>query len=234
MTVDDARVVLVTGTRRGLGRGLAEHFLAGGAYVIGCSRRPTDLESARYRHHVLDVGDEVAMLEMFGETRNEFGHLDVLINNAGIASMNLALLTPTETLERILTTNLTGTFIACREAARLMRRRRGRIVNVVTVAVRLRLAGEAAYIASKAGVVAMTEVLARELAPMGITVNAVGPAPIDTDLIRGVPDATMDALLQRLVLPRKSTVADVANVIDFFLSKASDAVTAQTIYLGGV
>src|SRR5439155_24198938 len=158
----------------------------------------------------------------------------VQINIARMATMHLAPLTPTETLQRLLKNNLTCTYIAAREAARLKRRRTGRIVNIVNDAVRLHLAGEAAYIASKAGVVAMTEVLARELGPMGITVNAVGPGPIDTDLIGGVPDATMNALLQRLVPPRKSTVADVANVIDFFVSNASDSVTAQTIYLGGV
>src|SRR4051794_11028118 len=161
-----ARIVLITGTRRGLGRGLAEYFLADGAYVIGCSRQPTDLEASRYRHYLLDVGDDVAMGKMFGDIRDEFGHLDVLINNAGVASMNLALLTTTDTLERILSTNVTGTFIACRDAARLMRRRGGRIVNVVTVAVPLRIPGEMAYVASKAGVLAMTEVLAREFAPL--------------------------------------------------------------------
>jgi 3-oxoacyl-[acyl-carrier protein] reductase len=200
---------------------------------VGCSRKPTDLVSPRYHHHVLDVTDDRAVRAMFGAVRAEFGHLDVLVNNAGIASMNLALLTVTETVEEILATNVTATFVACREAARLMRRRGGRIVNIVSVAVPLRLVGEAAYVASKAAVVALTEVLARELGPMGITVNAVGPGPIDTDLIAGVADSTIDTLLQRLVIPRKSTPADVANVIDFLIDAKSGAVTGQTIYLGG-
>jgi 3-oxoacyl-[acyl-carrier protein] reductase len=230
--VDD-RVVLITGTSRGLGRALVEHLLAAGACVVGCSRKPTDLVSPRYHHHVLDVTDDRAVRAMFGAVRAEFGHLDVLVNNAGIASMNLALLTVTETVEEILATNVTATFVACREAARLMRRRGGRIVNIVSVAVPLRLVGEAAYVASKAAVVALTEVLARELGPMGITVNGVGPGPIDTDLIAGVADSTIDTLLQRLVFPRKSTPADVANVIDFLIDAKSGAVTGQTIYLGG-
>ena len=227
------RVVLVTGTSRGLGRGLTEHFLARGAYVVGCSRKPSQLESPRYSHHVLDVADEQAMRAMFRDISRDLGQLDVLVNNAGIASMNLALLTTAATVEQIFATNVTATFVACREAARLMRKRGGRIVNLVTVAVPLRLPGEAAYVASKAGVVALTEVLAREFGPMNITVNAVGPGPIETDLIAGVPDEIIDGLVQRLAVPRKSTVADVANVIDFFVRPESDAITGQTIYLGG-
>jgi 3-oxoacyl-[acyl-carrier protein] reductase len=229
----DDRVVLVTGTSRGLGRGLAEHFLANGAYVVGCSRKPSQLESPRYQHHLLDVADEDAMRAMFRHISRDLGRLDVLVNNAGIASMNLALLTTADTVDQILTTNVTATFVACREAARLMRKGGGRIVNLVTVAVPLRLSGEAAYVASKAGVVALTEVLAREFGPMGITVNAVGPGPIETDLIAGIRNEVIDALLQQLVVRRKSTVADVANVIDFFVRPESDAITGQTIYLGG-
>ena len=130
-----------------------------------------------------------------------------------------------------------GTFLFCREAARLMSAkapRGGRIVNFATVATPLKLEGEAAYAASKAAVVTLTEVLAREFAPFGITVNAVGPTPIETDLIKSVPRAKMDALIARQAIPRMGTMDDVANVIDFFLRPESDFVTGQVVYLGGV
>jgi 3-oxoacyl-[acyl-carrier protein] reductase len=110
----------------------------------------------------------------------------------------------------------------------------GRIVNFTTVAVPLALEGEAAYVASKAAVESLTRVLARELGPFGIRVNAVGPTPVETDLIRAVPKEKIDALLARQVLPRMGTPEDVARVVDFFLSPASDFVTGQVIYLGGV
>lgn len=101
-------------------------------------------------------------------------------------------------------------------------------------AVPLKLAGEAIYAASKAAVETLTAVLARELGGFGITVNAVGPVPIDTDLTRGVPPDKIAALVERQAIPRRGTAADVANVIDFFLADASGMVTGQTLYLGGV
>ncbi len=230
-----ARTIVITGTRKGIGRFLAESYLAQGDNVVGCSREPSDLLHANYRHHCLDVADEEAVKKLFNATRKEFGQLDVLINNAGIASMNHSLLTPLSTVERVLNTNVTGTFLFCREAARLMQKKQfGRIVNFATVAVPLKLDGEAIYAASKAAVVSLTEVLAREFAPLGITVNAIGPTPVKTDLIRSVPEDKIQALLDRQAIKRFGEYRDVANVIDFFINAASDFVTGQVIYLGGV
>ena len=172
---------------------------------------------------------------MFADVRKAFGGLDVLVNNAGIASMNHFVLTPTSTARRILETNVLGTFSCCREAVKLMiPRGAGRVVNMATVATPLDLEGEAAYAASKAAVVSLTRILAREVGEFGITVNAVGPTPVETDLIRSVAQEKMDALLERQALNRYGTFEDVANVIDFFIKPESGFVTSQVLYLGGV
>jgi 3-oxoacyl-[acyl-carrier protein] reductase len=230
-----APIVFVTGTRKGIGRYLVEHYLEQGFQVLGCSREAAPYTHERYTHYCLDVCDEPRVTAMFTELARKHGRLDVLINNAGIASMNHVLLTPMATVNRILQTNVVGTFLFCREAAKLMRRARsGRIVNFATVATPLKLEGEAVYAASKAAIVSLTEVLARELAPLGITVNAVGPTPVKTDLIRSVPADKMEALLARQAVRRYGEFRDISNVIDFFIRPESDFITGQVLYLGGV
>ena len=232
---DELPVMAITGTRKGIGRFLAEHYLEQGWIVAGCSRGESDLEHPNYRHFCLDVADERGVTGMMRAIAREFRRLDVLLNNAGIASMNHALLTPKSTVERIFQTNVFGTFLFCREAAKLMGRKKyGRIVNFATVATPLKLEGEAVYAASKAAVVSLTEVLAREVADMGITVNAVGPTPVPTDLVGAVPEAKMEALIARQSITRYGEMRDVLNVVDFFIDKDSDFVTGQTLYLGGV
>lgn len=166
---------------------------------------------------------------------SEYGSLYAVINNAGAASMNHALLTPDSTVEKLLATNVRGTFTVSREAAKLMRSAKtGRIVNMSSIAVPLRLDGQAAYIAAKAAVEGLSQTLAQEFGPFGITVNVVGATPIDTDMTRGVPKEKLEALVSRFAVKRMGTVEDVANLVDFFLRPESDAITAQVIYLGGV
>lgn len=229
------RIVLITGTSRGIGLGLAQHFLHQGAVVCGCSRQPATVEHLHYRHFTLDVVDEKAVVAMVRAVMAEFGQIDVLVNNAGIAAMNHVLLTPTAVARNIFSTNFHGTFLFCREVAKAMlRRKTGRIVNFATVATPLRLEGEAIYAASKAAVESFTQVLARELGPTGVTVNAVGPTPVPTDLIKSVPQAKMDALLARQAIRRFGTIEDIINVVDFFVSPRSEFITGQVIYLGGV
>ncbi len=231
----DKRVVLVTGSRKGIGRHLAHHFVDLGALVEGCSRQQPDWDLFGYTHHCLDVTEEEAVRGMIDSIRERHGRLDVAINNAGVASLNHSLLTPAETFREVMSINLLGTFIVSRESAKLMRRRNfGRIINFSTVAVPLRLEGEAAYIASKSGVVGLTQVMAREFADLGITCNVVGPGPIDTDLIRAVPDDKIKEITSRLAPKRLGRLEDVTNVVDFFASTASGSVTGQVLYLGGV
>jgi 3-oxoacyl-[acyl-carrier protein] reductase len=228
-------ITLITGTRKGIGKFLVEHYLQQGHKVIGCSRNDVDWALEGYSHHTLDVADEQAVKMLFSSLRQRHGRLDHLINNAGIASMNHALLTPVSTVQTVLQTNVVGTFLFCREAAKLMKKHGyGRIVNFTTVAVPLKLAGEAAYVASKAAVLSLTQVLAQELGEFGITVNAIGPVPIETDLIRAVPPDKIAKLLEKQAIPRCGTFADVANVIDFYLKQESDFITGQNLYLGGV
>ncbi|GAB4257809.1 MAG: SDR family oxidoreductase [Deferrisomatales bacterium] len=231
----DGPVILITGTSKGIGRHLAGYYLERGYRVVGCSRGPSDLTEEGYTHHQVDVTDERGVKGLFRRIRSEHGRLDALVNNAGIASMNHCLLTPLDTASRVLSTNVLGPFLFCREGAKLMGRTGGgRIVNFTTVAVPLRLEGEAIYAASKAAVDALTRILARELAPRNVTVNAVGPTPIRTDLIAGVPRGTLDALVARQAIPRYGEFRDVTNVIDFFLRAESDFVTGQIVYLGGI
>lgn len=231
----ETRRMVITGTRKGLGRHLVEHYCSMGWEVIGCSRQPIDYSLPSYRHFSLDVADETAVNDMFSDLGRDGGRLDVLINNAGIASMNHVLLTPLSTVADIFKTNVLGTYLFSRQAARLMSRNRfGRIVNLATVATPLRLEGEAAYAASKAAVVSLTQIMARELSELGITVNAVGPGPLDTDLIRKVRKEKIEKLLGQLAMRGTlGEMADVSHVIDFLIAPESGAVTGQTIYLGG-
>lgn len=229
------KVMLISGARKGIGKFLAEHYLTGGWHVVGCSRGSSDLQHDRYRHLQLDVTNEQEVVKMMGDVRKMEGRLDALLNNAGIASMNHFLLTPASTAENIMRTNYLGTFLLSREAAKLMRGNGGgRIINFSSIGVPLRLEGEAAYNASKAAISELSQILARELAPFSITVNIVGPTPIETDLIKNVPKNSLERLLRRQAIPRLGSFADVANVTDFFLRPESCFITGQTIYLGGV
>lgn len=228
-------MALITGTRKGIGRYLAEYYVGKGFQVVGCSREPSAYASTFYEHFCVDVSDEAKVKRMFGQIRKKLKRLDVLINNAGIASMNHTLLTPLATVRKILETNVVGSFVFCREAAKLMLTGEGgRIVNFSTVATPLKLEGEAVYAASKAAINTLTQILAREFAAHNITVNAVGPTPVQTDLIGAVPEEKIKELLRRQAIPRLGEFSDVANVIDFFIRPESCFVTGQILYLGGV
>lgn len=227
--------ILITGTSKGLGSALAQHYLSLGHRVFGCSRRDSTFEHENYFHYCVDVTDEKGVVKMVRSIRKEHGHVDVLINNAGMAAMNHLLTTPLSSAEKVVSTNLFGTFLFTREVSKLMMKKKsGAIVNYSTVAVPLDLEGEAIYAASKAAVESLTRISAKELAPYGIRVNAVGPTPVPTDLIRTVPKKKIDELIDSQAIKRLGTESDVINVVDFFISPKSNFLSGQVLYLGGV
>lgn len=239
------KVILITGTRKGIGKQLSEYYLSLGYIVCGCSRGASSINHINYRHFKLDVSDEKKVVSMVRAVRKEFSRIDVLLNNAGIASMNHILTTPYKSINNIFNTNVFGTFLFTREVAKVMgniykknykntKTMPFRIVNFATVATPLRLEGEAIYAASKAALVNLTQVCAKELSEFGITVNAVGPTPVPTDLIKNVPQNKLDILLNQQAIKRFGEFEDVLNVIEFFLDEKSGFITSQVVYLGGI
>ena len=172
---------------------------------------------------------------MIRAIKKEFKKIDILINNAGIASMNHILTTSNESISKLFNTNFLGTFLFTREVAKVMMKEKyGRVINFSTVAKPLRLEGEAVYAASKAAIESFTQTSSKELSSFNITVNAIGPTPIKTDLIKAVPKDKIEELLNKQTIKRFGTFEDIINVIDFFIDDRSSFITGQIIYLGGV
>ena len=229
------KVIVITGTRKGIGRYLSEHYIKKDFIVIGCSRSESDLSHENYEHFCLDVADEIAVKKMVSAISKKYHKIDYLINNAGIASMNHSLLTPLSVVEKIFKTNVFGTFLFCREVAKIMSKNKfGRIINFSTIGVPFRLEGEAIYTASKAAIEMITKIMAKEFSNLGVTVNAVGPTPAETDLIRNVPKNKIKELLERQAINKFSKYEDILNVIEFYLNNKSEMISGQTIYLGGI
>lgn len=229
------KVFLITGTSKGIGFELANYYLQKGFIVAGCSRNDGSIKHENYRHFCLHVSDEKAVVKMVRAVKKEFGRIDVLLNNAGIASMNHFLTTSYDTVQNIFQTNFFGTFLFSREVSKvMMKQKSGRIVNYTTVASALRLEGEAIYASSKSAIENFTQTIAKEVASYGIRVNAIGPTPIKTDLVKAVPKQKMDELLEKQAIKRFGEFEDIKNVIDFFIDERSEFITGQIIYLGGV
>ncbi len=229
------KIILITGTSRGIGFYLANYYLNKNFIVLGCSRNNCSISDDKYAHFKLDINDENNVIEMFKEIRTTYGKLDILINNAGIASMNHSLLTTMQTVNQVLSTNVSANFLFTRESAKLMQKAKfGRIVNFTSVATPLNLEGESIYASSKAAVNSLTKIFSKELSNFSITVNSIGPTPVKTDLIKSVPKNKIDDLIQRQAIKRFGTFEDITNVINFFISSKSDFITGQTIYLGGI
>ena len=222
---------LITGTSQGLGLALAERLLAEGWTVHGFARGPQDLTHAAFTAHVVDVTDEAAVRSAVS-TVAAAGRIDLLVNNAGAASLNALLLTPGSVAERLMRVNYLGTFHCLQAVGKIMvRQRAGRIINLTTVAVPLSLEGEAAYVASKAAVEALTKVAAKELAPSGVIVSAVGYGPIDTALTRAVPKPALAKINAAIGRPEGTTMN---HAVDFLLAHFRSAEAGRVEYLGKI
>lgn len=230
-----SKTILITGNRKGIGRNLTEYYIKLGFNVIGCSRNKSDFKHKNYFHIECDVADEKSVKNVVKNGLDKFKQIDILINNAGIASLNHSVLTPGITVKKVFETNFNGTFFFSREVSKfMMKNGGGKIVNFSSIAVPLNLEGEMVYASSKAAIEKMTKILAKELANYNIQVNAIGPTPIATDLIKTIPKVKIDELILNQTIKRLGTYEDIMNVIDFFINKNSGMITGQIIYLGGL
>jgi 3-oxoacyl-[acyl-carrier protein] reductase len=230
----DLPVMVITGTRTGLGRGIAEHFVKSGYVVAGCSRGAATLEMEGYQHANVDVCDEGQVRRWIRSIQNTYRRIDVLVCNAGIAPAALLMtMTPGEILEPLLRTNVSGTYYVCREVAKIMMMQRfGRIVTMSSMAMGLHEEGTSAYSASKAAVVEMTKILAKELAPLGITCNVIAPSMVITDAVKALGEAVVARALEKLTIKRTLTIEEICNVISFFAAPHSACITGQVIHMG--
>jgi 3-oxoacyl-[acyl-carrier protein] reductase len=224
-------MILITGASRGLGRAVTERLVASGEDVLGISR---ETESLPFEAVACDVSDYNAVKKIAQDLRKQKKEITGVINAAGIASMNLAVTTPPSMTQKLIQTNLIGTIHCCQLFAPLMiRRKAGSIINFSTIAVALGLKGESIYAASKAGVEGFSRAFAREMADFDIRVNCVAPGPIKTDLLKGVSDEQIEAIVSHQVMPKIFQPGDVCDLCEFLLSPESKSVSGQVLHVGG-
>ncbi|MCZ2836536.1 SDR family NAD(P)-dependent oxidoreductase [Modestobacter sp. VKM Ac-2985] len=230
----EGKWVLVTGSRRGLGRLMAEHVLRNGGRVAGFARGESTIDHPDYVHFRVDVGDPASVVAGFAELRKVTDSLQIVVNNAAVLTSQYSMIMAPSAARAMLDTNLLGAFLVSREASKLMRRARwGRIISISSMAVSLEPIGDSMYAATKAGLTTMTNVMARELAPLNITCNTLAVSAIATDMLAQLPQEKVAQVVAGLPLPRLAEPDDVFNVLDFLAAERSSYVTAQTIYLGG-
>jgi len=237
------QVVLVTGASRGIGRAIAGRLAAEGAAVVLGARDEARLAEAvsdiaaaggRAESLTLDVADRASVEAAMAHVLEAHGRIDGLVNNAGVTRDNLLLRMKDEDWQAVLATNLTGVFLCTQAALKpMVRQRRGRIVNVTSVVGLVGNAGQANYAASKAGVVGFTKSVAREVASRGITVNAVAPGFIETDMTAGMTDRAREAVTAAIPMGRVGSPEDVAGTTVFLLSDAAAYVTGQVLGVDG-
>lgn len=240
----EQKVALVTGASRGIGKAIAIKLAAGGAKVIvnyaGSKDKALEVveqikeaggEAIAYQ---CDIGDFAAVEKMIGDVLEQYKRVDILVNNAGITKDNLLLKMSPEDFEQVVDTNLKGTFhtIKCLTKP-MMKQRYGRIINLSSVSGVMGNAGQANYCASKAGIIGLTKSVARELASRGITVNAVAPGFIETDMTSVLDDKVKEAMMAQIPAKRLGSTEDIANAVAFLASQESSYITGQVINVNG-
>ena len=237
------KVAIVTGASRGIGAAIAQKFCEEGARVMLCSRSETSVAAvaeplvekgcdAKYTQaDVSQKGDVEALVDL---TLKEYSHIDILINNAGITRDALLMRMKDEDWETVLHANLTGTMYCSRAVLRtMMRQKSGRIINVSSVIGLMGNAGQANYAASKAGIIGLTKSLAKEIGSRGITVNAIAPGFITTDMTADFSEADQEGIRAMIPLATFGTPEDVAELALFLASDASQYITGQAIQVDG-
>ena len=234
-------VVLVTGASRGIGAAIAYTLAAQGATVIGTATSDAGaqaigerLAAAGGHGRRLNVNEAGAIEALVEAVSSEFGNISILVNNAGITRDNLLMRMKDEDWQVILDTNLTSVFRASKAVLRgMMKARKGRIINIASVIGVTGNAGQANYAAAKAGIIAFSKSLAKEIGSRGITVNVVAPGFIATDMTADLPDAAKDAMLGQIALGRLGEPADIANAVAFLASPSASYITGETLHVNG-
>ncbi|HTY78421.1 MAG TPA: 3-oxoacyl-[acyl-carrier-protein] reductase [Candidatus Bathyarchaeia archaeon] len=237
------RVALVTGGTRGIGLAIARVLAEDGASVVVSGRDAARLDSAVKEIESLGgvamgVGADQSKREdcdrLMGATKERFGRLDIVVNNAGITRDQLLVRMKDEDWDQVMDTNLRGVFLMTRAAAKsMMRQRSGRIINIASTAGAMGNPGQVNYSAAKAGVIGLTKAAARELAHWNILVNAVAPGLIETDMTAAISAEARDGLLQQVPLKRIGAAREVAEVVRFLAGDGAAYVTGQTIHVNG-
>jgi 3-oxoacyl-[acyl-carrier protein] reductase len=237
----NAEVALVTGGNRGIGLSIARHLASAGARVAVVARAADRAQAAAdqllgtgHRGYACDVGDAAAVDALVRSVERDFGSLDILVNNAGVTADNVVVRLTDEAWAQVLDTNLKGAFHAIRASARgMMRRRKGRIINISSVVGLTGNRGQANYAAAKAGLVGLTKSVARELASRGILCNAVAPGFIETEMTAALSEEARQTLTSQIALGRLGTGDDVAAVVRFLAGPGASYITGQVIIVDG-
>jgi len=238
------KVALVTGGSRGIGAAIAHSLSEAGAAVALCARHLEAAESVakaiearggRALAVKADIGRAEDADRVVAACMDRFGRLDILVNNAGITRDGLVLRMRDEDWDQVLAVNLAGAFRCARAALRPMLKQKqgGRIISIGSVVGSMGNAGQANYAAAKAGLIGLTKALAREVASRGVTVNAVSPGFIDTDLTAGLPESVRRTSLTQIPLGRFGTAGDVAAAVTFLASDGAAYITGQVIHVNG-
>ena len=238
------KIALITGAGRGIGRAIAIALAKEGAEVVinynGSEERAKEVKQTIEENggkasiYKCNVSDFVACEAMIKDIVKEYGHLDILVNNAGITKDCLIMKMKEEDFDSVLNVNLKGTFNTIRHSARqMLKQRSGKIINISSVSGILGNVGQANYAASKAGVIGLTKTMARELGSRGITVNAIAPGFVDTEMTEVLSEEIRENACKQIILGRFGKPEDIANTAVFLASDKADYITGQVISVDG-